>query len=331
MKNLVLLLLLVCTFHGICVSLECYKCTFSDEGCQDLSISAQPGFETCPDGSICHVTQTFLAIGDVVYPSRGCIPDSDCYNGCNGFVSESIECTSCCNEDRCNSGVPIVEDVSCYECYNLHFITGEGSTACDDDPFNPNDDSIRTTTCSSGQCAVYSQKGLSKNTVAYRGCQNSQFQCRSTKTQCKGSECIDCCSGNLCNGQVTARSIASIEQSTASVANNKQATNNLSSNGQTTGSVVNNGQTTARLAYNGQTTGIEDNNRQTTGNVAVNNRQVTGGGATKNGQTTVSVTHNEQATNDVSSNGQTINVASYGRNICVMSLASIWLNWFINN
>ncbi|XP_033639165.1 uncharacterized protein LOC117299718 [Asterias rubens] len=259
MKNLVLLLLLVCTLHGICVSLECYKCTFSDEGCQDLSLSAPPGLETCADGSICHVTRLTLANGDVVDAERGCIPDSDCYNGCSGFLDESPECTSCCIEDRCNSGVPIFEDVSCYECYNIHLITGgDGPSACDY-PFNPHDVSVGTTTCYSGHCAVYYQKGSSKNTVVYRGCPDLELKCRSTKTQCKGSECIDCCSGNLCNGQVTARSLDSIEQSTASVANNKQATNN------------------------------------------------------------------------VSSNGHTINVASYGRNICVISLASIWLNWFINN
>ena len=104
--------------------------------------------------ALMQVTRLTLANGDVVDAERGCIPDSDCYNGCSGFLDESPECTSCCIEDRCNSGVPIFEDVSCYECYNIHLITGgDGPSACDY-PFNPHDVSVGTTTCYSGHCAV---------------------------------------------------------------------------------------------------------------------------------------------------------------------------------
>ncbi len=54
----------LCFVLGKCVSLECYKCSFFDGGCNDVS-ELTTDVETCHVGSVCQVSTP--AIGKLFY------------------------------------------------------------------------------------------------------------------------------------------------------------------------------------------------------------------------------------------------------------------------
>ncbi|XP_071796037.1 uncharacterized protein [Asterias amurensis] len=115
-------------------------------------------------------------------------------------------------------GSCVFGDVSCYDCYNIPII---GTAACGE-PFDPRDAMVETTTCSRGKCAVYFLNETSTKTILQRGCPLIEYLCMSDKPQCMEDVCIDCCSGNLCNGPPTVRSANNNGQNAG---NNGQATN----------------------------------------------------------------------------------------------------------